>query len=234
MQQHLKQYQVARSGQVVGVYSLRGLVDQLDNCRLTLDDHYWTEGMTDWLPLSHLTEHLELARGEIAKERELARESAEAQAKAESDAMKARAEAAEKDRLEKERVELEAKAAEFARQKEEYARAHGPHPWKCHTCAQIFPSKRNAAPYPEASGVWFGIVLAVIGALLMLMGTIVPVQLGWIFFVGAAIIWLFSTAHILAYSVERGLQQFHSYRPRCPNCSSPYCSKMADESSAPS
>lgn len=51
MEPHTTQYQVARKGQVIGVFSLHGLVEQLDTRQLNLEDHYWTEGMGDWQPL---------------------------------------------------------------------------------------------------------------------------------------------------------------------------------------
>jgi hypothetical protein len=45
---------VSRNGKIIGDYSHQEILDLLAKGELLLTDHFWGEGMTDWLPLSQL------------------------------------------------------------------------------------------------------------------------------------------------------------------------------------
>jgi hypothetical protein len=47
-------YQVSRNGRVIGDFSHEDIQHCLKEGSLALNDHYWTNGMPDWLPLSKL------------------------------------------------------------------------------------------------------------------------------------------------------------------------------------
>lgn len=226
MEPQTAKYQVARKGQVIGVFSLHGLVEQLDTRQLNLEDHYWTEGMGDWQPLSNLTPLLDRARTELAALRKQEKEAAEAKRLAEKEAAKAKAKAEEEARLLKAKQEAELAAAKEAQFREEQARLNAPQPWKCLTCGHGFSRSGKIQEFPEASGFGSAIGLLIVAGILAAAGVALP-GIGILLMLIAGIIALASLGMLIAYGVERGLQQFHSYHPRCPECSSPHCAKVA-------
>ena len=225
------QYQVAHKGQVIGVFSLYGLVEQLDTGRLTHEDHYWTEGMGDWQPLSNLTPLLDRARTELSSLRKQEKDAAEAKRLAEKEAAKAKAKAEEEARLLKAKQEAELAAANEAKLREEQAHLNAPQPWKCLTCGHRFSQVGKSHTFEQASGIGKAMVLMLLSAIVA--GSITSISepiVAFLIFLAAAALLLMAIGSIIAYGVETGLQQFHSHHPRCGNCSSSHCCKVTDAS----
>lgn len=223
MEPQAVQYQVARKGQVIGVFSLQGLVEQLDTGRLTPEDHYWTEGMGDWQPLSQLSSELQRIRVELTEARQREQKAAEARLSAEKEAAQARKNAEDDARRELIRQQDAAAAANKAAQL-------APQAWKCHTCSQVFSRIGTKQSFRIAAGIGRAIGLTVIAAVLLAGVTSVrePIA-GFLLILVSAILVLAAIGSVIAFGVETGLQQFYSHQPRCPHCSSPYCSKVAAE-----
>jgi len=212
METHGAQYQVARDGKVLGVYTLRGVVEQLESRRITLNDHYWTEGMTDWLPLSNLSTVIDETLAHLAEERlreEQARERGQRNPEQPNDTVP---------------------SAEDARLKELYAPIHGPKPWICHTCSREFPSDGKAKPRPYARGILLAMACILLGLFLFagLMQSRTDPFVSIVIMASIVALAFVALGAVIGFGVESGLHQFHSHRPCCPNCSSPYCSKIPD------
>jgi len=195
-------YHVARDGQVIGAFPFPTLAAKFKEGTVKASDHYLVEGTSDWKLVSDLKSQF------TAHERQLKAEAKAAKEAAELEDAKARA------------LEIE---AEQIRREQAAADRKKPKPWKCHTCNSIFESNGHAKDYPFASGGWLAFGLAALSGIFAVGAFKEPIA---IFF--AAILALFAFGFIISFGVERGLQQFNSYRPRCPNCSSPYCSKQPD------
>jgi hypothetical protein len=174
--------------------------------------------MTDWLPLSRLTPDIERARAELTETRKREREAAETKLEAEREAAKAKA-----------RQEAEAAAAQEAKLRKFQARLYAPQPWKCLTCSHVFAKQGTIHKFPAASGIGTAIFLFV-GALIFAISAFqAPEPTNYILFLCAGVIMLYALGSQIAYSIEKGLQQFHSYHPRCPNCSSPHYANVEED-----
>jgi hypothetical protein len=119
-------------------------------------------------------------------------------------------------------------AAREAARREELARLNGPLPWKCHTCGHKFTRTGKKQEFPEATGFGNAVAFIIFGSILAGIAAAVP-PASVLLLPIAAIILLASLGFLIAYGVERGLQQFHSYHPRCPNCSSPHCANVEED-----
>lgn len=218
------QYQVARKGKVMGVYSLSGLVEQLDKRLITLEDHYWTEGMADWLPLSNMVEEISRVRENLVEAQRREREATGEKAVAEIATLINRKKAEDDARRELNRQQHAAAAASKAAQLSEQA-------WKCHTCSNVFWHKGTKQSFGVASGIGAAIGMTV-AAVILLAGFFTanpPIKeplVGFLLILICAALLLAAIGSVIAFGVESGLQQFHSYHPRCPKCSSGTCSKQ--------
>lgn len=221
-------YHVARDGQVIGAFSFPTLAAKFKDGSVKASDHYLVEGTSDWKLVGELKP--QFAEHERQLKAEADRKAAEAKAAKEA----AEAEAAKAKALE---IEAEWKRRELVVNEAARVRAEQSKlkPWKCHSCEGIFQSTNTARAYPDASGLGLAMLLFITGSFFAWLTIGAMISRSSDSRVASLICGLISSAatvaaigFLIAYGVERGLQQFNSYRPRCPNCSSPYCSKQGE------
>lgn len=202
-------YQVARKGQVIGTFTLTEIKLKLESGNLLWTDHYWTHGMGEWKPLSDLKVQIEGKGQEAAHVQDKNGDAGKVDPKD------------EEERLLKARVE-----ARVAAKMADMQLSHVPKQWKCHTCGYEFLSTNEGIPYPGPSGVARAILMGALACIFAALASISQAIFAFILAIIALIFALHSLESTIALGVEKGLQQFHSYRPRCHSCSSPHCSKM--------
>lgn len=193
-------YHIARDGKVIANYDFKTLYTKLKEGAVKPTDYYIIEGTTDWQLVDTLKSKFSaFEQEEKAKKNRLKEE-------AEQKAISDQAESARKRHQEF----IESKKKDYV-------------PWKCWTCATTFRSngKANEFPDPSGAGCAFGLLFA--ACIFAVCATF-----AWPAGIIAGLLAIIAFVFLIAYGVESGLQQFHSYRPRCPQCSSPYCSKVED------
>jgi hypothetical protein len=205
-------YHIARDGNVVANYDFKTLYAKFKEGAVKPTDHYIIEGTADWQLVETLkSKFAAFEQEEKAKKKRLKEE-------AEQKAISDQAESARKHHEEW----LESKKKDYV-------------PWKCWTCATTFRSNGKAVALPGVEGINTAVGYVFLAGILtaFAVGILFSKEEGaiigfFIFIIGAVVALAVSLGQIISYGVESGLQKFHSYRPRCPQCSSPYCSKLED------
>ena len=205
-------YHIARDGKVIANYDFKTLYAKFKEGAVKPTDHYIIEGTTDWQLIDTLKSKFSaFEQEEKAKKKRLKEE-------AEQKAISDQAESARKHHEEW----LESKKKNYV-------------PWKCWTCAATFRSNGKANVLPDVEGIGAAVGFVLLSGVLSAIATTALLSRDsgsmvgfFIFIIGAVAVLMASFGQIISYGVEKGLQKFHSYRPRCPQCSSPYCSKLED------
>jgi hypothetical protein len=205
-------YHIARDGKVIANYDFKTLYAKFKEGAVKPTDHYIIEGTADWQLVETLKSKFAVFEQEEKAKKKRLKEEAE---------QKAISDQAESDR--KHHAEL------IESKKKEYV------PWKCCTCAVTFRSNGKAIALPGVEGIGNAVVLVIMSGILsaVAVGSMSSRDSGsmvgfFIFSIAAVAVLMASFGQIISYGVESGFQKFHSYRPRCPQCSSPYCSKLED------
>lgn len=206
METSLRLYQIARDGKIIGVYTLEELVICIDEGRVTLEDYYIVEGMPEWRQVSTLGMAIEEAREDLKdKERK-----AQVQARL---AQNMHAEFAET-----------WMASLTPPQGPGRESRSSPRP----SGTQV--SKTKSYPYPSGlkRGIIYILCSGLAGFLVTLMGyllTMASIPYSGVGMVVAVITFVASflvmillvvvgAANLNAYSIEKALQRFDSYRDR--------------------
>lgn len=224
-------YHIARDGKVIGVYAFPTLLEKFRAKAVLATDHYHIEGSADWKLVGELKPQFDAYEQEqkdkakrLKAEAEAAEEAEKARKKKENEESWAKE---ERERL----AAIKAEAERILKEDEMKASV----PWKCHTCASVFPRKlgdKNYYPEPQGTeqardkGLTAGFLIAV--GLAFTAIPIFGIIICAVFLLIALPFLIESQGYIIALGTERGLQQFHSYRPKCPKCSSTYCSSQAE------
>lgn len=226
-------YHVARDGQVIGAFPFPTLAAKFKDGSVKASDHYLVEGTSDWKLVGELkpqfTEHERQLKAEADRKAAEAKAAKEA---AEAEAAKAKALEIEAEQL---RRQIEAQEAAKRRIAEEEKNAN--QFWQCHTCGSRSRRRELDDQFPEASGLMQSVGCLALGCIFAALSVSALREmynpagsLIMCFILGLLSCLSFAAAlgFVIAHGTERGLQQFNSYRPRCPNCSSPYCSKQPE------